>query len=96
MLFCRKWYYKKLVYLSFFLFVVCVLMETCYIDYSRLTEMVQQKRGLCVCVHLCNYIYVCKDQRMCPSPNHIVKIMKACARYFSPQGSHVLHTNPPV
>lgn len=22
--------------------------------------------------------------------------MKACARYFSPQGSHVLHTNPPV
>lgn len=28
--------------------------------------------------------------------NDGVKIMKACARYFSPQGSHVLHTNPPV
>ena len=29
----------------FELFVVCVLMETCYIDNSRLTEMVQQNEG---------------------------------------------------
>lgn len=86
--------------LFFELFVVCVLMETCYIDNSRLIEMVQRTRGgvgvVCVCVHLCNCVFVCKEQRMCPSPNDDVKIMKACAWYFSPQGSHVLHANPPV
>lgn len=39
-------------FFSFFvfeLFVVCVLMETCYIDNSRLTEMVQRTRGV-VCM----------------------------------------------
>lgn len=39
---------------------------------------------------------MCKDQRIRPSPNNDVNIMKACAQFFSPQGSHVLHTNPPV
>lgn len=47
-------------------------------------------------MYVCMCVIVCKDQRMLPSPNDDVNIMKACARYFSPQGSHVLHTNPPV
>lgn len=53
-------------------------------------------RGVCACVHLCNCISTRKDQRMCPSPNDDVNIMKACSWFFSPQGSHMLHTNPPV
>lgn len=51
---------------------------------------------MCACVHLCNCISTRKDQRMCPSPNDDVNIMKACSWFFSPQGSHMLHTNPSV
>lgn len=50
---------------------------------------------MCVCICVIAF-YVCKDQRMLPSPDNDVNIMKARTRYFSPQGSHVLHTNPPV
>lgn len=86
--------------MSFFSLVFELLNETCYIYNSRLVEMVQQGRegegGVCACVHLCNCISTRKDQRMCPSPNDDVNIMKACSWFFSPQGSHMLHTNPPV
>lgn len=81
------------------LFVVCVLTETCYFDNSSPIEMVQQMMGLrvlCVCI-LCTCVYVCKwIKGRVQSPNDDVNIMKARALFFSPQGSHVLRTNPPV
>lgn len=66
-------------------------------DNSCLTEMVQQKEGGGGCVHVCVCVtaFMCvRIKRMRPSPNDDVNIMKA--QFFSPQGSHVLHTNPPV
>uniref|UniRef100_A0A3Q0SMP4 Zinc finger transcription factor Trps1 n=1 Tax=Amphilophus citrinellus TaxID=61819 RepID=A0A3Q0SMP4_AMPCI len=54
------------------------------------------------CLHVCvdRYDFTTHIQRglhrMCPSPNDDVNLMKACSRFFSPQGSHMLHTSPPV
>ena len=50
---------------------------------------------MCACI--CVIALMSIRSRGCVRPqNDGVKIMKACARYFSPQGSHMLHTNPPV
>ena len=55
------------------------------------------REGGCVYVCICVIASMCvRIKGMRPSPNDDVNIMKARARYFSPQGSDVLHTNPPV
>lgn len=74
--FARNGTIKKtcLSFLSFVfeLSVVRVLTETCHLDNSRLAETVPQMRLLCICVTLC-YVSVCRDQKMCQSPEDDVE-----------------------
>lgn len=54
------------------------------------------KRGGCVYVCICVIAFMCVRCKGCIRPQTKMKSNEVFSWYFSPQGSHMFHTNPPV